>query len=460
MDEEKPITKFDVFCKEISLEIKDIFIRFINDILDKKNLDIQFFNNDNITKEKLFKIIEFFINKNSVKSYKGDLSTNSLIKFYHYILKETKNDTDTKNKENFIIDFEKKLEEFFNNNKNNKNITKYEINNHYVNIFLSDKSLINNSIENNNNGTFKDPDSFTFNSIGTLISCFPEKFSSPRQGNLLELTRAKIVLKKNIDLHSFDGIENFTYIWIIYVFHLNQNFAGSKVIPPKYPGDKNSKKLGIFATRTPHRYNPIGLTLCKFNYIKNREIFISCVDMITGTPILDIKPFHHLESVNVFGPGIKYADWIYNSCQAKKCDVIIKEKAVKNLEEILENKDKNLLFYDKKEELLELIKGVLEIDPHSKYTHKQEGNLLYGFHVDKLNVIYQYNAQNNKVIVEEIQYSEKYIKLRNKNWTEEYNKTHNLNDDEDNNIENNNNIKEKDNDVDIKNEIKDDENKE
>ena len=57
--------------------------------------------------------------------------------------------------------------------------------------------------------------------------------------------------------------------------------------------------------------------------------------MITGTPILDIKPFHHLESVNVFGPGIKYADWIYNSCQAKKCDVIIKEKAVKNLEEIL-----------------------------------------------------------------------------------------------------------------------------
>ena len=73
-------------------------------------------------------------------------------------------------------------------------------------------------------------------------------------------------------MHCFDGIENFTYIWIIYVFHLNQGFAGSKVIPPKYPGSDNSKKLGIFATRTPHRFNPIGLTLCKFDKIEGKEI--------------------------------------------------------------------------------------------------------------------------------------------------------------------------------------------
>ena len=103
---------------------------------------------------------------------------------------------------------------------------------------------------------------------------------------------------------------------------------------------------------------------------------------------------------------------------------------------ILNDKDKKLMFYDNKEELLALIKGVLEIDPHSKYTHKQEGNLLYGFHVDKLNVIYRYNAQKMKVIVEEVQYSEKYIKLRNKNWTEEYNKTHNFKHDEDKNDKN------------------------
>ena len=438
--------KAELFLKELSSEIKSLFIHFLKITISEKIIDIKNFIEENISDEKLNKLIEFIINKNSVKSYKGDLSTNSLIKFYHYIIKE-----ETENKENFISIFEKNLEDYLNKNNKNVNVTKYEINNHYINIFLKDKSKINPDSENNST---KNEDSFTFNSIGTLISCFPEKFSSPRQGNLLELTRAKIVLKKNIDMHSFDGIENFTYIWIIYVFHLNQNFLSSKVTPPKFPGDKNSKKLGIFATRTPHRYNPIGLTLCKFNKIEGREIFISCVDMITGTPILDIKPYHHLEGVNVFDNGIKYANWIYNSCISKKCDVEIKEQAIKNIENILEDKDKKLMFYDKKEDLLALIKGVLEIDPHSKYTHKQEGNLLYGFHVDKLNVIYRYNAQTMKVVVEEVQYSEKYIKLRNKNWTEEYNKTHNLNQENKGN-EGNGEIKNEINDENI-NEIKDD----
>ena len=438
---ESNISKAEVFFKDLSLEIKSLFIQFIKKIFTEKFLEIKYFNTENTTEEELNKIIEFIINKNSVKSYKGDLSTNSLIKFYHFILKDKEENIDNKifekNKQDFISIFEKNFEDFINKENKNNKIEKYEINNHYINIFLKDKTILEDAENSDKINNIKDNDSFIFNSIGTLISCFPEKFSSPRQGNLLELTRAKIVLKKNIDMHSFDGIENFTYIWIIYVFHLNQNFLSSKVTPPKYPGDENSKKLGIFATRTPHRYNPIGLTLCKFNKIEGREIFISCVDMITGTPILDIKPYHHLESVDVFANGNKYANWIYNSCQSKKCEVIIKDEAVNNIEKILEDKDKKLIFYDKKEDLLELIKGVLEIDPHSKYTHKQEGNLLYGFHVDKLNVIYRYNAQTNKVIVEEVQYSEKYIKLRNKNWTEEYNKTHNFSQDEEN--ENNEN---------------------
>ena len=435
------ISEQEKLFDKLSKEIKEKYINLFLKKVEENIFDANLFNQESITKEKLNKIIEIIINKNTVKSFKGDLSTNSLIKFYHFTINSNIKENE---KNNFISNFEKIFEKYLNDKNENKNISKYTINNHYINIFLIDKTILENKDEENSKiNISKDNDSFTFHSIGTLISCFPEKFSSPRQGNLLELTRGKIVLKKNIDMHSFDGIENFTYIWIVYVFHLNQGFAGSKVIPPKYPGNDTSKKLGIFATRTPHRFNPIGLTLCKFNKIENREIFISCVDMITGTPILDIKPYHHLESVDVFAPNIKYAQWIYDSCKAKKCEVIIKEKAIKNIEDILKDNEKKLMFYDKKEDLIKLIKGVLEIDPHSKYTHKQEGNLLYGFHVDKLNVIYQYNAQSQKVIVEEIQYSEEYIKLRNKKWTEEYSKTHINNDDNENNNNSINKIEDK-----------------
>lgn len=420
-------SEFEKFSSELSKDIKEKFILLFKDII--KSFDIKYFNQDNIKDDKINKIVEITINKNSVKSFKGDLSTNSLIKFYHFFFisdPQSLNNEDKKTfetlKQNFISQIETKFSELLNIKNQNTLIEKYEINNHYINIYLKNKTIIEDKKNNSNNSN---KDSFTFNSIGTLISCFPEKFSSPRQGNLLELTRGKIILKKNIDIHCFDGIENFTYIWIIYVFHLNQGFLGSKVIPPKYPGNDNSKKLGIFATRTPHRYNPIGLTLCKFNKIIGKEIFISCVDMITGTPILDIKPYHHLESVNVFEPGINYMKWIYDANKKeKKVNVCFKEKAIKNIENILNDKNKKLMFYDNKDELIKLITGVLEIDPHSKYTHTQEGNLLYGFHVDKLNVIYQFNAQSSNVIVEEVQYSEKYVKLRNKEWTENYLEQH------------------------------------
>lgn len=204
-------------------------------------------------------------------------------------------------------------------------------------------------------------------------------------------------------------------MWIVYVFHLHQNFAGSKISPPKY---EEGKKLGVFATRTPHRPNPIGLTLCKFDRIEGNEIYISCIDMVDGTPILDIKPYHHLESINVLQEGIQYPDWIKNAGTEIKAKVEILPEAEKNLDDILANH--KLMFYTKKEELLPLIKGVLEINPHSKYMRKKKETLLYAFHLDKLNIIYKYNAETSEIVVHEIEFSEEYKKLRNKEWMEEY----------------------------------------
>jgi tRNA (Thr-GGU) A37 N-methylase len=212
-------------------------------------------------------------------------------------------------------------------------------------------------------------------------------------------------------MNSLEGIENFDYIWIIYVFHLNQHFGKSKISPPKFEGNK----LGIFATRSPHRFNPIGLTLAKIEKIDKNEILISSVDMISGTPVLDIKPYHHLESLDI--EKIKYPNWIKNQTnEEKKANVIFHDKALENLHLILQNN--KLIFYDNYDDIITLIKGVLEIDPHSKYTQKKKETMLYAFYIDKLNIIYEYNAAKKEVVIHNIEYSEEYKKLRNKSWLE------------------------------------------
>ena len=70
------------------------------------------------------------------------------------------------------------------------------------------------------------------------------------------------------------------------------NNKKTKIAPPKLEGEKK----GVYATRSPHRYNPIGLSMAKLERIENRTIYISGADLIHGTPIVDIKPYHYLDS--------------------------------------------------------------------------------------------------------------------------------------------------------------------
>lgn len=88
--------------------------------------------------------------------------------------------------------------------------------------------------------------------------------------------------------HSLRGLEGFSHVWLLPYFHLNTNKDFRPVIhPPRLKG----KTIGVFASRSPHRPSPIGLSLAKLDKIEGSTLHLSGIDLVDGTPILDIKPY-------------------------------------------------------------------------------------------------------------------------------------------------------------------------
>ncbi|CAD7687553.1 unnamed protein product [Nyctereutes procyonoides] len=127
--------------------------------------------------------------------------------------------------------------------------------------------------------------------IGYLESCFSAKNGTPRQPSICSHSRACLRIRKSIfnnPEHSLMGLEQFSHVWILFVFHKNGHLScKAKVQPPRL----NGAKTGVFSTRSPHRPNAIGLTLAKLEKLEGGAIYLSGIDMIHGTPVLDIKPY-------------------------------------------------------------------------------------------------------------------------------------------------------------------------
>lgn len=127
--------------------------------------------------------------------------------------------------------------------------------------------------------------------IGYLESCFLAKNGTPRQPSICSHSRARLRIRKSIfnnPEHSLMGLEQFSHVWILFVFHKNGHLSyKAKVQPPRL----NGAKTGVFSTRSPHRPNAIGLTLAKLDNVEGGAIYLSGIDMIHGTPVLDIKPY-------------------------------------------------------------------------------------------------------------------------------------------------------------------------
>jgi len=134
---------------------------------------------------------------------------------------------------------------------------------------------------------------YTFEPIAVVESPYKEKFGIPRQPGLVEAALGYIKLLPPYDIPDcLDGLQTSSHIWLQFVFHQSLDTQWRpKVRPPRLGGNKS---MGVFATRSPVRPNPIGLSVVKFEGIdlsNGVRIAISGMDLLDGTPILDIKPY-------------------------------------------------------------------------------------------------------------------------------------------------------------------------
>ena len=131
-----------------------------------------------------------------------------------------------------------------------------------------------------------------YKTVARVYNNFTDKFGIPRQSGLNEVM-SRIVFEgefKNPDY--IKGLEGFSHLWLIWEFSNSHETDSPTVRPPRLGGNQ---KMGVFATRSPYRPNPIGLTLVKLLDIKDtpqgKELLVLGADIMDGTPIVDIKPF-------------------------------------------------------------------------------------------------------------------------------------------------------------------------
>ena len=140
--------------------------------------------------------------------------------------------------------------------------------------------------------------SYTFAPIGIIRTPYPQKFGIARQSGLVPAALGVIELNPQFSSNAIRGLDGFDYLWVQFIFHQTIDEGFSELVRPPRLGGKI--KQGVFATRSPHRPNAIGLSLVKIEkieYDKQIKIHISGVDFLDETPVLDIKPYlPHIES--------------------------------------------------------------------------------------------------------------------------------------------------------------------
>jgi len=226
---------------------------------------------------------------------------------------------------------------------------------------------------------------FNLHTVAVVRSCYKQKFGIPRQSGLSKSSEAIIELVAPYNHEDYvRELEGFSHLWIVFIFHqhLNKEIKAT-VRPPRLGGNK---RIGVFASRSSFRPNPVGLSVVKLNKINNSngkiELLVSGADLLDGTPVIDIKPY------------IKYADSVteaYSSyANTQPEDTLSVEFSEQSLSIIDSYKDKH-------PKLKNIITETLSLDPRPAYQNDNKRE--YGLTVFNFNIKWTVKDNSASVIL-------------------------------------------------------------
>ncbi len=214
--------------------------------------------------------------------------------------------------------------------------------------------------------------------VAIFRSLFGSKFGTPRQSGLADITGEVCLCDEYKRAEALRGLDSFSYLWLIWEFSENADREWQATVrPPRLGGNRS---MGVFATRSPFRPNPLGLSSVKIEKIDFEKCIIKVrgADLIDGTPVYDIKPYLEYADSHI-GAGNGFAD----KYEWKKLEVEFSAGLEEELEAVLS------------EEEMAVLKEVLALDPRPHYQNDHEKG--YGFPFKDIDI--RFKVKNGKLTV-------------------------------------------------------------
>lgn len=229
---------------------------------------------------------------------------------------------------------------------------------------------------------------YSFNTIGQVTSPYKEKFAIPRQPGIVTAARGKITLVEQLNnAEIIRGLEQFSHIWVLFVFHATQQQGWKPLVrPPRLGGNK---KLGVLATRSTFRPNPIGMSVVKLDGIEHKpnsiELHISGLDLLDQTPVIDIKPY------------VGYSDSLENTesgfaqlAPSQLMNVNYTESAKNDLQKAIKTEP----------DIESLLPQILAQDPRPAYKRTSIDDKVYGMRLFNFNIKWQLTSLTAIKVIE------------------------------------------------------------